>query len=204
MYGTNLYGELLYSQEQLENEEIEIFIPDLMEYLPPYYENSRVMRNILEAIAIEVGEQKYVLEDILKQFFVDTATWALDLWEREVEIDTDKSKVNEARREVIKAKIRGTSTVTKEMLKNTCLAYTNAEVEIIEDNANSKFIIKFIGIKGIPSNMEGLIQTIEDIKPAHLGYEFQYTYTVWQMFIDNGFTWQQAQTKTWDELRTYG
>lgn len=203
MYGNIHYGELLYSQEQPENEEIEMFIPNLMEYLPPYYGNSKVMKNIQSVIAKEVGTQKYASGDVLKQFFVDTATWGLDLWEEELGLEVDKSKTNEVRREVLKAKLRGTGTVTKEMLKNTCLAYTNAEVAITEDYANYQFIIKFVGVKGIPPNMEGLIQTIDEIKPAHLGYEFQYTYTVWQMLTDKGLTWQQAQTKTWDELRVF-
>lgn len=203
MYGKMQYGELLYAQEKPQAEDIEMFIPDLMGYLPPYYGSSKVMRNIQDAIAKEVGTQKYASGDVLKQFFVDTATWGLDFWEEELDLEIDKSKTYEARREVLKAKLRGTGTVTKGMIKNTCLAYTNAEVAITEDYANYRFIIKFIGVKGIPPNMEGLIQTIEEIKPAHLGYEFKYTYTVWQMLTEKELTWQQAQIKTWDELRVF-
>ena len=201
MYGKNLYGSSLYAIDTLNNETIESLTPNLMKYLPTYYKDSLVMNNLMQTLAKEIALINYKIEDILNQFFIDTATWGLDLWEKELGINTDIQKSYETRREVIKAKLRGQGTITKNMLKNTARAYTNAESEIIENPQDYSFIIKFIGIKGIPPNMQLLIDTIEEIKPAHLAYSFQYMYTWWDGL--KTLNWTQSQNKSWNDLKIY-
>ena len=201
MYGKNLYGSSLYAIDTLNNETIESLTPNLMKYLPTYYKDSLVMNNLMQTLAKEIALINYKIEDILNQFFIDTATWGLDLWEKELGINTDIQKSYETRREVIKAKLRGQGTITKNMLKNTAMAYTNAESEIIENPQDYSFIIKFIGIKGIPPNMQLLIDTIEEIKPAHLAYSFQYMYTWWDGL--KTLNWTQSQNKSWNDLKIY-
>ena len=87
------------------------------------------------------------------------------------------------------------------MIKETAEAFSGGEVDVIEYPEESKFIVKFIGVKGIPRNMQGFIDMLETIKPAHLGYEFKYTFTVWNHLT--GLTWEQVNAMTWDELRVY-
>lgn len=201
MYGDSLYGTSGYSIQNPTNEDIDPFTPDLMLYMPTYYKASGVMINLLNAYAKEIGLEDYKLEDILKQLFVETATWGLDLWEKEYGIKTDIGKTYETRREVLRAKKRGSGTITKDMLKNSALAYTNAEAEVIENVADYSFIIKFIGMKGIPPNMQLLINTIEEIKPAHLAYSFQYTFSWWDNL--KTLSWNDCSSKTWNDLKIY-
>lgn len=202
MYGKNLYGTIDYSKSSDYSDISEEYKVDLMKYLPWYYQNSDVMRTIQDSNSLEVGKLKYNIDDSINQLFIDTATWGLDRLERIFNIETDINKSFEDRREILKAKLRGTGTVTKQMIKNVAQAFSGGEVEVIEDNANCNFIIKFIGIKGIPKNMQGLINAIEEIKPAHLGYSFSYTYTTWD-FIKDNLTWNQAKEKSWGELKVY-
>lgn len=202
MYGKNLYGTIAYSKSSDYSDISEEYKVDLMKYLPWYYQNSDVMRTIQDSNSLEIGKLKYNIDDSINQLFIDTATWGLDRLERIFNIETDINKSYEDRREILKAKLRGTGTVTKQMIKNVAQAFSGGEVEVIEDNANCNFIIKFIGIKGIPKNMQGLINAIEEIKPAHLGYSFSYTYTTWD-FIKNKLTWNQSKEKTWGELKVY-
>lgn len=203
MYSDGYYGVLMYAQEapQPDESQVQSLTPNLMGYLPPYLMAARVMTELQAAQAREIGLINARRLDLLDQCFIDTATWALELWERELGIETDLSKSYETRREVLKAKRRGNGTVTKQMLINTVLAYTNADVQIIEDPAQSAFTIKFIGIMGIPANMAGLVETIDEIKPAHLSYVFEYTYSWW----DNVkvLTWTQCGAKTWNDLKIY-
>jgi hypothetical protein len=49
--------------------------------------------------------------------------------------------------------------------------------------------------------MAGLINAIEEIKPAHLAYSFKYTYTTWGAL--DGLTWGAANQKSWGELKIY-
>lgn len=63
------------------------------------------------------------------------------------------------------------------------------------------FEVRFVGTLGIPANMAGLIQIMEEIKPAHLDYSFVYSYTWWDSL--KSLTWNGAHGKTWNELRVY-
>lgn len=193
-----------YIKYNIPNEEkLQFYSPDLMKYLPEYYHANKTMNSIENYIAIEIGRVKFNAQDIMDQLYVDNATWGLSRWEENLGINTDLNQSYEARREVIKAKLRGSGTVTKILIKNVAEAFSGGEVNIIENFSNYSFTVDFIGIKGIPSNMAGLIDSIEDIKPAHLGYSFKYTYTVWN-FIEK-FTWQvvSINSKKWDDLKVY-
>ena len=58
------------------------------------------------------------------------------------------------RRENIISKLRSYGTTTKEMIARVAKAFTNGEIEVIEDNPNYSFTIKFTSIVGIPDNLE--------------------------------------------------
>ncbi|MBZ9635576.1 YmfQ family protein [Clostridium sp. FP1] len=200
MYGAIKYGANKYAFDtDIIDEQIKPYIPDLIKYLPPYCRASKIMMNVQNANALEIGLLNYNVNDLLNQFFIDTATWGLNLWERDYRISTDLNKSYEERREILKAKKRGSGTATKKMIKNVAQAFSGGEVYIIENSYDYSFIVQFIGIKGIPKNMNGLIDMIETIKPAHLGYSFKYTYTVWNFL--SKLTWQN--NKTWNDLKVY-
>ncbi len=202
MYGETEYGIFGYSQDELSDEEIKPFIPELMKYLPLYYNRKLgLMSNVQDSISEEVGRVNYFNEDLIEQTFVKSATWGLDIWEKDLGIETDISKTYEARREAITAKLRGSGTVTAQMLKNTALSFTNAEIEVIENHDDYSFVIKFVGIKGIPPNMPDFIEMVENIKPAHLDYSIEYIFSWWDNI--KHLTWNQANTHTWNEIREY-
>ena len=143
---------------------------------------------------------EHSLEDTINQCFVVSATWGLERWERVLGIETNLQLSFEQRREVIIAKICGQGTTTMEMIKNTAAVFSGGDVDVIEDNAHSRFIVRFVGAKGIPRNIRGFIEMLEEIKPAHLAYEFEYRYTVWNWLKQN-YTWNSLQKISWDELR---
>ncbi|MBG9774209.1 putative phage tail protein [Brevibacillus laterosporus] len=99
----------------------------------------------------------------------------------------------EDRRSAIRARLRGTGTVTKEMLKNVVESFTNGEVEVIEDNEHYAVTIKFVSNVGIPANYDDAKRAVLEIIPAHIGVEFTNEYSMWQ---DVGKT-------TWGNLASY-
>ncbi len=202
MYGDTQYVGIQYGQDDLTDDEIREAAPKLMELLPVYYNRKTGLMNSLQrAVSEEIGRLNYANKEILKQASVNTATWGIDIWEQEHGIETDISKTYETRRETIIAKLRGSGTVTKEMIINTALAFTNAEVKITENFSDYSFIIRFVGIKGIPSNMPDFMDMIEAIKPAHLAYSIEYTYSWWNNV--KVFSWDQIKAYTWNEIREY-
>lgn len=202
-YGASLYGATQYATDPAgANGDSQSYTPDLLQYLPEYYHREGTMKTLLDSTAVEIGTLLYGVEDILNQFFVHTATWGLSLWEQELGMTVDPSKPDVRRREQIIAKLRGFGTVTKQMIINTATAFSGGEVDVIEYPAEYRFVIKFIGVLGIPPNMAGFVDMLNQIKPAHLTYSFNYTYTTWDML--EGLIWQDAGAMTWSQLRTYG
>ena len=207
MYSKKTYGVSSYLDiEEVKEEQDKIEIKreaDLLEYLPSFYHNSDVIKTFMESNSIEVDTLKAYIEDLSKNLYVKSATWGLDLFEEELGLATDKSISYEERRERILAKKRGNGTTTKAMIKNTAEAFSGGEVEVIENFSDYSFIVKFVGIKGIPKNLTLFKNMIEEIKPAHLNYELAFTYTVWSMVMATDNTWNDFNNKTWVELMTY-
>lgn len=172
---------------------------DLMELLPNYYRGNVTMEKLQSILAEKIQALANDINETIDQCFVNTATALLSRYEKIYGLDVDISKSNEFRRERIRAKIRGVGTVTKEMIKAVARSYSNGEVEVIEDPANYRFIIKFVGTLGIPANMADLILTIEEIKPAHLAYTFEYTYRTYGELA--AYTHEQLSAYTHQALR---
>lgn len=164
----------------------------MLTYLPRYYATSRVMKSILDAQGTELDRLRFALDETLDQFYVDTATWGLETWEKELGIPTDSSKPIEQRRSLVKSKIRGTGTVTFDLIRNVAGSFANGTVEIVQEPAAYSFTIKFVDALGLPPNLDDLKAAIEEIKPAHLAVEYAFRYfTVGEV---QGMTIHQIQT----------
>lgn len=204
MYGSERYGINGYSQEQqVSPGEVKPYKPDLLKYITPLLREVPEFKAWNDICGYELGLLKLDADELLKQMFVDTSTWGLIYWENQYGIPVDLNKSYEDRREVIKAKLRGSGTTTVQMIKNTAEAFSGGECNVIQHPENYSFTVQFVGIKGIPKNMGAFKQMLEDIKPAHLAYDFKYTYTVWNFLKDKNLTWDQAKSQTVDEIKVY-
>jgi len=178
---------------------------DLMDLLPDYHRGNLTMGELQSILSTAINTLADSFNETVDQCFVNTATDLLSRYEKIYGLQVDVSKSNEFRRERIRAKIRGTGTVTKQMIKEVAASYSNGEVEVIEEPASNSFRIKFVGTKGIPANMADLTLTIEEIKPAHLAFTFEYTWLTWAEFDAYNKTWAEwdALNLTWDEFEIY-
>lgn len=172
---------------------------NLMEHLPPYYRGNKTMEELQDILTARVDETALELQETVNQCFIGTATTLLSRYEKIYGLTVDVTKSNGLRRERLLAKARGTGTVTKKMLAETASAYSNGEVAVIEDAMNNSFVVKFVGTKGVPANIADLTITIEEIKPAHLSFTFEYTYNTWKNV--SNMTWLDANSYTWKGLR---
>lgn len=171
----------------------------IIELLPENYRKSPQVVNLQEAFDYQVEEFKTTRESLFHQLHVETATWGLTAWEKMLEIKTDISAPIGFRRERILAKLRGAGTTTKNMIGQTAAAFSGAEVEIIEYPKESRFVIKFVGTLGIPANMADLTLAIEEIKPAHLSYTFEYLFNTHSLLTE--FTHLKLNTYRQYQLR---
>jgi len=164
------------------------------------------MQAIAEAQGSEVNSLYATLDEILKQFYVETATeWGLDLWEQMLGLTSYAGKPLDQRRSRIISKLRGYGTVTVSLIKNVAESYVYGTVEVTEDPAAYSFTVKFVDPRGIPPNLDDVKAAIEEIKPAHLAIEYQFTYTVWSELNTWSETWGNlnALELTWNALMTW-
>ncbi len=188
------------------SKEVEIITKDsLLSYQPDYYRNSDVMANINNTNAIELETLNTSIKDTGNQMLIDTATTSLFRWETNLGLSILNNYANEYRRSIILARLRGQGTTTVVMLKNVAESFENGEVDIIEDNANYSFTVKFVGQKGIPPNLNDLKKAIEELKPCHLGVNYIFAYLLWSEFDNYNKTWSQWDNLNlnWNTFETY-
>lgn len=149
----------------------------LMQHMPKYYRDIVEIEELQNAIDLQLDELDDISNEIFKQFFIYTATWSLPIWERifGLSIGDTTSNIKERRENVI-SKLRSYGTTTKEMIARVAKAFTNGEIEVIENNPDYSFIIKFTSIVGIPQNLDNFKKVIDTIKPAHLNYSIEFRY----------------------------
>lgn len=197
-YSKNLYGEASYgsSQESTRDEILEV---DLMKYLPTYWHEIEQMKVLQEILGKNLAEVIAFKQDLFNQMFIETATWGLSRWEKIFDLPIEIEKNYSFRRERIKAKISGSGTTTKQLIINIASAFSNGEVEVIEYPNEYRFVVKFVGVKGVPANMKDLTSSIEEVKPAHLAFTFEYTYNYWNNL--KAYTWSALSIHTWDKVK---
>lgn len=173
---------------------------DLMAYLPELYENNVAMKELQGILSEFVTKFDDGRNEVLDNCFISTASKLLSRYEKIFGLNIDISKNDEFRRERLKAKVRGSGTTTNQLIEQVASSFSNGEVEVIEDSKNYTFYVKFIGTLGIPGNIADLKLTIEEIKPAHLAFDFIYTYNTWK--VVETLTWEEVSAYTWEQIRT--
>lgn len=144
----------------------------LKNYVPFFISKIKEIDCIYKAQEKELNKLSLSIEELIKQCFVNTATWGLDYWEEFLNINIDKSKSIQERRSNILAKLRGQGTTTVEVIRDIAKAYAD-KIEVIEDNPNYAFYINLESYNGYPFNLDSLYSNIEEIKPAHLECKYK-------------------------------
>ncbi len=145
-------------------------------YIPPLYQEDLTCGSLLNAGADELELLENGMADVLNQLFVDTATWGLAAWESFLGLPTDTAKNENDRRAVIRSQLRGSGTVTAELLQSVAQAYDNGQIEVMEEPELYKLTIRFAGTIGLPPNLADLKAAVEAVKPAHLAVVYVYKY----------------------------
>ena len=90
----------------------------IVDLLPLRFKNSEEVAEFENAVDRFVSKAETEKDSFFNQLNVDTATWGLELWEKEYGLETDIAKTFSDRRSRIKSKMRGTGTSTKKLIQN--------------------------------------------------------------------------------------
>ena len=174
------------------------------ELAPAYYMAHEQSKAIIETLADASLEAKAALADVMDQFFVDTATWGLTLWEWQVGLQTDAFLSVDARREAVLQKLVANGNTTAEMIRDIAESITGYEARVIV-NSDYSFSLEFLGEKNelADIDVEDVRSVVEQIKPAHLQFviseirwsDLESVNITWQYFEDNPATWAEFESK---------
>lgn len=144
----------------------------LIDHLPSFA-NNEIDIQIQDALENELLTLLDEKNDLLDQFFIDTATWGLDDWEDLLKIKTNSKLDFDTRRSNIKAKLRGKGTTTIEVIKAISEAYTKTNVDVEVFSNLFSFTLSFITNNCSYNTILELDKKIEEIKPCHLEHKFE-------------------------------
>lgn len=149
---------------------------EMLTFTDWYYQDSKIMQNILDTQGIEIDAIRDKIKNILEQFYVDTATWGLDLWEKELNIQDTTGNYSE-RRNRIKLYLAKPVSVTPRFLTDLVNRYSEKKsAKIIEHNSEYCFEIEVAADDKI--DWDNINKSINLYKPAHLGF-----YTSLKIFL---------------------
>lgn len=149
---------------------------EMLTFTDWYYQDSKIMQSILDTQGIEIDAIRDKIKNILEQFYVDTATWGLDLWEKELNIQDTTGNYSE-RRNRIKLYLAKPVSVTPRFLTDLVNRYSEKKsAKIIEHNSECCFEIEVAADDKI--DWDNINKSINLYKPAHLGF-----YTSLKIFL---------------------
>lgn len=177
----------------------------MLGYLPVYYESSRVIRSLLQVQGAEFDRLRQALDETLDQFFVRTATWGLDRWEAELGLSQISDQPLAERRDRIVSRIRGTGTATISVVKAVAESYDRGRIDVVEDHAAYRVIVRFVDTSGIPPNLDDLKAAVRAVLPAHLDVNYELNYLIWSELDGLALIWTDLDDLglTWDELEVF-
>lgn len=149
---------------------------EMLTFTDWYYQDSKIMQSILDTQGIEIDAIRDKIKNILEQFYVDTATWGLDLWEKELNIQDTTGNYSE-RRNRIKLYLAKPVSVTPRFLTDLVNRYSEKKsAKRIEHNSEYCFEIEVAADDKI--DWDNINKSINLYKPAHLGF-----YTSLKIFL---------------------
>lgn len=198
MYGEDLYGQQGYSDDShvQSTAEEEKRLVDLEKYVPNFIKEMRELHQVYVSQGYEIGREQLTLEDLFNQIFVDTATWGLDLWEKNYGLKTNHSLSYETRRGLIKNRLNVLETTTAKRIQTVAQELTGTTIWVEELPEKSHINIFIMTRDAIPNNLNVLRDWIELVKPAHLGYTIAVYATRWKDLLS--YTWGELKKYTWN------
>lgn len=154
------------------------------------------MQNALEPEALALWTAR---DSLMDQLCVNTATWGLQYWEQTLGITVEQGKDLEYRRSRIRSKLRGSGVTTVALIESVAESFSNGDVAVTEYPQAYRLEIKFVGTIGIPPNLEDLTESLREILPAHLAWDYVMVYNTWDMTAQH--TWDELRQRSWDDVK---
>lgn len=148
---------------------------DILKYLPHFLSKDPMFHCAAETCNEEHDRLRLALQDLADNFFVNTATWALPLYESFLGIKPSDGDGEEFRRQRILFKLQHVDVSTKDFMNSIINLYSVGHIE--EVNEEYYFKVYCIMNGKDTTTLQKLIAQLNIYKPAHLGYAIYLGYS---------------------------
>ncbi len=140
--------------------------------VPPFVAQMREIAELFIAEQPELDRMERELTELLKQFYIKSATYSLDQWEDEFGIERNSSLTLMQRRARVLAKLNSNPPATVKMLENLVFQILSANaVTIVEHPSEYHFDI-YVNSDYLIETFEIADEAVRLARPAHLSYKF--------------------------------
>ena len=167
----------------------------MLKRLQPFMRKSEIFKQIFDATVPQYESREAAIQDFIAQMSVNTATWAIPLYEKEYGIKSNPSKSLQERRAAIIAKMRGIGKFTAKMAQSIVQAFTD---RVINVTFTGRIRIHFQDVAEL--DLIGIRNALEEVKPAHLDVEYDLS-NILHLVITDNITLTQRRYHTISELR---
>lgn len=139
--------------------------------IPSFLLDSPIIDSLFTQYGVELESLDNNSIDLLLQIFPQTATWGINLWEQMLNITINETTNLTIRRNKVIAKL---AVVNPMNYYNFCTIVSKFadRLEVIQNFNDYSLNIKLITTSLFNIALSDIAKTIEEIKPAHLGYTF--------------------------------
>jgi hypothetical protein len=160
---------------------------DVTKYLPEFLQSDPNFKAVADACSLEHENIRVGLQDIFNQFFINTATWGLSMYESVLDLTPAADEIIEYRRKQILVRLSGLGMSTVAFLTKIINTYGSGYIQEYNDHY-------YFNVYTVTQDAVAVQKMKEDIntyKPAHLGFT-----------IYLGYSWNG--NITFDGSSTYG
>ena len=177
---------------------------DMQTMEPWFIRRSPVLTRLLDVYGDELDTYLGLTHEVIAQMFVRTSTWGLSYWELELGLPYQSNMTDVERADRIIAKMRSYRQGTPFVIRLVANSYSLGRVTPVEDFTGRRLIIRFDDIRGVPTNIADLRNSMEHLVRASAILEYEFSYMIWQEVKDSSIKWGQLKNAntTWEQLRT--
>lgn len=140
--------------------------------VPPFVAQMREMAELFLAEQPELDRMEKELTELLKQFYIKSATYSLDQWEDEFGIERNSSLTLMQRRARVLAKLNSNPPATVKMLENLVFQILSANAVTIVEHPSEYHFDVYVNSDYLIETFEIADEAVRLARPAHLSYKF--------------------------------
>lgn len=151
------------------------FKEQILKLLHKIYREDEYTNALLNPIENKFNDVLQAIEEAKNTLFFNSLNEEGCKWyEALLDLIPTEKQTLEDRQAQIQAKWQSNLHSDIHLIQQVCDAWKNGEVEA--DFINGKLQITFVGSYGVPEDLDGLIEAVKNVKPAHLAYHIIFKY----------------------------